>query len=109
YIVAGHTGQFGSDDHTIVAEPILIGGKSRPVAKPAAENNRFISLCMRRSSVKGSKPIRGKSESAMVLASLHVYPGDAHWSDSPHPGKSLELHAGADCNCREVARKSRFG
>jgi hypothetical protein len=30
---------------------------------------------MRRISAKGSKPIRGKSESAMISPSLHVQPG----------------------------------
>src|SRR6516162_2622429 len=45
---------------------MLIGGKSRAVAVLNPENTRFISLCIRRSSVKGSKLNRGNSESAMT-------------------------------------------
>src|SRR6516162_7057730 len=49
---------------------MLIGGKSRAVAVKPEENTRFISLCIRRSSTKGSKPNRGNSESAMVFPIL---------------------------------------
>jgi hypothetical protein len=44
---------------------MLVGGKSRAVVAANPENNRFISLCIRRSSAKGSNPNRGNSESAM--------------------------------------------
>src|SRR6516162_10163546 len=44
---------------------ILIGGNSRLVGVNP-ENTRFISLCIRRSSTKGSKPNRGNSERAMA-------------------------------------------
>ena len=42
------------------------GGKSRAAVVLYPENSRFISLCMRRSSAKGSTPKRGNSERAMA-------------------------------------------
>jgi hypothetical protein len=40
-----------------------MGGNSRAVAAVNPPNSRFISLCSRLNSAKGSKPSRGKSES----------------------------------------------
>src|SRR5262249_36320030 len=74
HVVARYARQFGSHNDLLSPSQMLMGGKSRAVAKPTPENNRFISLCMRRISAKGSKPIRGKSESAMISPSVHVHP-----------------------------------
>jgi hypothetical protein len=51
---------------------MFIGGKSRAVVAPYPENNRLISVCIRRNSTNGSKPNRGNSESAMVGPPLTV-------------------------------------
>ena len=54
-----------------VTKQILIGGKSRAAGENPA-NKRFISLCIRRSSTKGSKPNCGNSGSDMVLTFLAI-------------------------------------
>src|SRR5436189_2350107 len=69
---------------------MLIGGKSRAAVALNPEKTRFISLCIRRSSVNGSKPNRGNSESAMVHL-LHVHPGNAcGWRLAQCAGKNFQ-------------------
>src|ERR1700730_3749658 len=75
---------------------MLIGGKSRAVVAPAPEYSRFISLCIRRSSMKGSKPSLGNSESAMISPPLHVHPDDARGSRPAGTQENAGAPDGAD-------------
>jgi hypothetical protein len=65
-VARGHTRQLAGHQHAVLAEPDI---DRRKVAGRWVnpENSRFISLCIRRSSTKGSKPNRGNFKGAMAL------------------------------------------
>src|SRR6516164_3241698 len=78
---------------------ILIGGNSRLVGVNP-ENTRFISLCIRRSSTKGSKPKPGKFRKGHGLTSLHVDTSVAADSDQLGTQERGRAHTRADNNHR---------
>src|SRR5579875_871157 len=61
----------------------LTGGNSRVTAAPSPEKIRFISLCMRRSSAKGSNPYGANPRSGMEGPPLIIDPCGAEWRFPP--------------------------